>query len=164
MTSSTVPQPVTPPDLTAGTRAVRSESPTRRIFRRTFRNRGALIGAIVLLVLIAASVCAPLLSSQDPNAIDPSLTMKPPSLAHPMGTDHIGRDVFTRFLYGGRLSLWVGVLAILIGATIGIITGLLAGYDALTLSEEDARRRLAAFEQSPWRRTRRWLSSRLRRR
>jgi peptide/nickel transport system permease protein len=128
MTSRTVPQPALPPDLSSGTRTGRSESPTRRVFRRTFRNRGALIGAIVLLVLIAASVSAPLLSSQDPNAIDPSLTMKPPSLAHPMGTDHIGRDVFTRFLYGGRLSLWVGVLAIFIGATIGIITGLLAGY------------------------------------
>ena len=128
MTTSTVPQPVTPPNLSPGTRGVRSESPTRRIFRRTFRNRGALIGAIVLLLLVAASLSAPLLSSQDPNAIDPSLTMKPPSPAHPMGTDHIGRDVFTRFLYGGRLSLWVGVLAITIGATIGIITGLLAGY------------------------------------
>jgi peptide/nickel transport system permease protein len=111
-----------------GARAARSESPTRRIFRRTFRNRGALIGAIVLLVLIAASIGAPLLSSQDPNAIDPAMTMKPPTLAHPMGTDHIGRDVFTRFLYGGRLSLWVGILAIMIGATLGIITGLLAGY------------------------------------
>ena len=128
MTSRTVSPTVSKPGSMPGARAGRSESPTRRIFRRTFRNRGALIGAVVLLLLIAASIGAPLLSSQDPNAIDPSLTMKPPSLAHPMGTDNIGRDVFTRFLYGGRLSLWVGILAITIGATLGIIIGLLAGY------------------------------------
>ena len=148
MTSRTVSPPVSPPGASPGssssppagtpsgrptaarrgTHTRRNESPTLRIFRRTFRNRGALIGAIVLLVLIAASMSAPLLTSQDPNAIDPTMTMKPPSLAHPMGTDNIGRDVFTRFLYGGRLSLWVGMLAIAIGATIGIIIGLLAGY------------------------------------
>jgi peptide/nickel transport system permease protein len=79
-------------------------------------------------VLIAASLAAPLLTSQDPNAIDPTATLQPPSRAHPMGTDHIGRDVFARFLYGGRLSLRVGLIAIALGATIGVTIGLFAGY------------------------------------
>ena len=112
----------------AAPRAVRSESPGIRMLRRTFRNRGAQIGTIILLVLVTAALCAPLLIGVDPNAIDPSITLLPPSAAHPMGTDHIGRDVFARFLFGGRLSLWVGLVAISIGATFGISIGLLAGF------------------------------------
>jgi len=108
--------------------AVRSESPGMRMLRRTFRNRGAQIGTIILLALVTAALCAPLLTGADPNAIDPSITLLPPSAAHPMGTDHIGRDVFARFLFGGRLSLWVGLVAISIGATFGISLGLLAGF------------------------------------
>jgi peptide/nickel transport system permease protein len=108
--------------------ARRGESPTLRITRRTFRNRGAQFGTLVLLLLIAASLAAPLLTSQDPNAINPTATLQPPSLEHPMGTDHIGRDVFARFLYGGRLSLRVGLIAIAIGATVGVTIGLFAGY------------------------------------
>lgn len=108
--------------------AARSESPTLRLVRRTFRNRGAQIGAIVLLALIAASLAAPLLTSRDPNAVDPTATLQPPSWEHPMGTDHIGRDVFARFLYGGQLSLRVGLIAIVFGATIGVTIGLFAGY------------------------------------
>jgi peptide/nickel transport system permease protein len=79
-------------------------------------------------MLIAASLAAPLLTNQDPNAIDPTTTLQPPSRAHPMGTDHIGRDVFARFLYGGQISLRVGLIAITLGATVGVTLGLLAGY------------------------------------
>ncbi|HQY90092.1 ABC transporter permease [Caldilinea sp.] len=109
-------------------RMVRSESPSARLVRRTLRNRGAQIGAVILLVLIAASLGAPILTSHDPNAIDPTATLQPPSREHPMGTDHIGRDVFARFLYGGRLSLRVGLIAIALGATLGVTIGLIAGY------------------------------------
>ena len=106
-------------------RMVRSESPSARLVRRTLRNRGAQIGAVILLVLIAASLGAPILTSHDPNAIDPTATLPPPSREHPMGTDHIGRDVFARFLYGGRLSLRVGLIAIALGATLGVTIGLI---------------------------------------
>ena len=109
-------------------RMVRGASPSARLVRRTLRNRGAQIGAVILLVLIAASLGAPLLTSHDPNAIDPTATLQPPSREHPMGTDHIGRDVLTRFLYGGQLSLRVGLIAIALGATIGVTLGLIAGY------------------------------------
>lgn len=124
MTASiATPAPSTPATLT-----LRGESPSVRIFRRTFRNRGAQLGTIILLVLIAASLGAPLLTSQNPNDIDPTSTLRPPSREHPMGTDHIGRDVFARFLYGGRLSLRVGLIAIALGATVGVTIGLIAGY------------------------------------
>lgn len=106
----------------------RSESPNMRLLRRTFRSPSAVIGAFILLLLLAASLVAPLLTDKDPNLINPSQTLKPPSVTQPMGTDHIGRDTWARFLYGGRLSLLVGVIAIGIGATAGITIGAVAGY------------------------------------
>lgn len=124
MTAPTATQAAPAPVKLTG----RSESPGVRLLRRAFRHPGAQIGTVILLVLVIASLAAPLLTSQDPNAIDPSRTLQPPSLEHPMGTDHIGRDVFARFLYGGRLSLRVGLIAIALGATIGVTIGLLAGY------------------------------------
>ncbi len=106
----------------------RSESPNVRLARRTFASPSARIGALILLVLVVLSLAAPWLTSIDPNAINPSQALQPPSLAHPMGTDNIGRDNWTRFLHGGRLSLLVGVIAIAIGATAGILIGAVAGY------------------------------------
>jgi ABC-type dipeptide/oligopeptide/nickel transport system permease subunit len=119
---------ISQPPLARGERQVLGESPGKRLLRGSLRNRGAQFGLLVLLVLVAASLAAPLLTSFDPNAIDPSSTLQPPSREHPMGTDNIGRDVFARFLYGGRLSLSVGLLAITLGATVGILVGALAGY------------------------------------
>jgi len=106
----------------------RLESPGIRLLRQTFRNRSAQIGVALLLFLILICLAAPLLTDKDPNAIGPSITLKAPSFEYPMGTDGIGRDVFARFLYGGRLSLRVGVIAITIGALIGVTLGLISGY------------------------------------
>ncbi len=106
----------------------RSESPNARLLRRTFRSPSAVIGALILLLLLVASLAAPFLTDKDPNLINPSQTLKPPSVTRPMGTDNIGRDTWARFLYGGRLSLLVGVIAIGIGATAGITIGAVAGY------------------------------------
>ena len=89
-----------------------SESPNLRLLRRTFRSPSAVIGAVILLVLLVASLAAPLLTDKDPNKINPTQSLKPPSLTQPMGTDNIGRDNWARFLNGGRLSLLVGVIAI----------------------------------------------------
>jgi len=104
------------------------ESPGIRLLRQTFRNRSAQFGSILLAILILACLAAPALTDKDPNAIEPSLTLKPPSLEYPMGTDNIGRDTFARFLYGGQLSLRVGLVAIAIGAVFGITFGLISGY------------------------------------
>jgi peptide/nickel transport system permease protein len=104
------------------------DSPGIRLLRQTFRNRSAQIGSLLLLLLTLACLAAPLLTDKDPNAIDPSLTLQPPGWEYPMGTDGIGRDAFARFLYGGRLSLRVGLVAISIGAVVGVTLGLIAGF------------------------------------
>jgi len=104
------------------------DSPGLRLLRQTFRSRSAQLGSLLLLILILACAAVPLLTNKDPNAIDPSQTLQPPSLQYPMGTDGIGRDAFARFLYGGQLSLRVGLVAMAIGAVFGIILGLISGY------------------------------------
>lgn len=105
-----------------------SHSPSIRLLRQIFRNRSAQIGGILMLILIFVSYAAPLFTDKDPNKAVPSLALTPPSLEFPMGTDGIGRDNFARFLYGGRLSLRVGLVGITIGALIGITLGLISGY------------------------------------
>ena len=109
-------------------RLTAQRSPGIRILLRFTRIRSAMIGTVILFLLIVSCLAAPLLTSKDPIAVDPSMALKAPSLAAPMGTDNIGRDVFTRFLYGGRISLQVGLVAISIGAVIGTLLGLISGY------------------------------------
>jgi peptide/nickel transport system permease protein len=105
-----------------------ANSPGLRMFRHILRNRSAQIGGILLLLLIFAAYAAPLFTDKDPNKTAPTQALKAPSLAHPMGTDGIGRDNFARFLYGGQLSLRVGLVGITIGALLGITLGLISGY------------------------------------
>jgi peptide/nickel transport system permease protein len=105
-----------------------AHSPGMRLLRQIFRNRSAQVGGALLLVLIFVSYAAPLFTDRDPNKTAPSVALTPPSREFPMGTDGIGRDNFTRFLYGGRLSLRVGLAGITIGALIGITLGLISGY------------------------------------
>ena len=95
-----------------------SASPGVRLLRQILRNRSAQFGGFLLLLLIVLSYGAPLFTDHDPIKNSPSLALKAPSLEHPMGTDNIGRDNFARFLYGGRLSLRVGLVGITIGALI----------------------------------------------
>ncbi len=97
-------------------------------WRAFARNRLAVVGAVVLLVIVLASVFGPALTPYDTTTQDIPSRLQPPSLAHPMGTDELGRDTLTRVLAGGRLSLSVGVLATLLALSIGITVGALAGY------------------------------------
>ena len=83
----------------------------------------ALVGGMSL-----AAILAPWLSPADPNAINVSALLLKPCAAHPLGTDALGRDVLSRILYGGRVSLWVGFVAVGISTTIGLALGLVAGY------------------------------------
>jgi len=91
------------------------------------RHPGAIAGTIVLGVIIVAVLLAPL-SPYDPEASDLSARFQPPSLQHPMGTDALGRDLLTRVLYGGRVSLTVGFLVVAISLAIGVPIGALAGF------------------------------------
>ncbi len=86
------------------------------------------IGFVILLVLITIAVFAPLLAVSDVNQADPLNTFKAPSREHPMGTDNIGRDVWSRFCYGGRISMFIGVVAMLIGTIGGTLLGIIAGF------------------------------------
>jgi peptide/nickel transport system permease protein len=102
-------------------------SATSIIWRRFRNHRAALIGSTVLLLMILAILLAPL-SPYDPQASDMSAQLQPPSQNHLMGTDPLGRDVLTRVLYGGRISLSVGLMVMVITLVIGVPVGALAGY------------------------------------
>jgi peptide/nickel transport system permease protein len=97
------------------------------VWKRFRKHPGAIFGFIVISILIILAALAPL-SPYDPEAQDMSTRYHPPSWSHPMGTDALGRDLFTRALYGGRISLTVGLLVVIISITIGVPTGALAGY------------------------------------
>jgi len=81
----------------------------------------------MIAVVTLGALFAPLLTSADPLALS-SETLRPPSWAHPMGTDDLGRDLFARVLYGGRVSLMVGVFSAVIGITLGMSFGMIAGF------------------------------------
>ena len=103
------------------------ETMAQLAWRRFRRHPGAVIGAIVLTLLIFASVFAHL-SPYDPEISDVKNRYQPPSLAHPFGTDGLGRDLMTRVLYGGRVSLSVGLMVVGITLSIGVPIGCIAGY------------------------------------
>ena len=107
---------------------VQLSAPRYRVLDTVLRRRGAQIGLIILIALVLAVAAAPLLTSLQPNKVNPTAAFKPPSTQAPMGTDNLGRDVLTRFLYGGRVSLLVGGVAALVGALPGIALGLASGY------------------------------------
>lgn len=92
------------------------------------RHRMALFGVGVLAAVVASAALAPVLTPYSPTALDPDHSMAPPSPRHPLGTDDLGRDELARVLYGGRVSLLVGLTAMLVGSAIGIVLGSIAGY------------------------------------
>jgi len=98
------------------------------VWRRFRRHRLAMIGLTILVVLGLVSIFAPLLTTYSPTAVDLSAYRLGPSREHWLGTDTAGRDVFTRLLYAGRVSLTVGLVAVAIYTGIGIVLGVLAGY------------------------------------
>jgi len=111
--------------------ATAASTPLALVTRRFLRHRLALISAGVLTVLAAASLLAPVVESWlglDANAVDLFNRLAGPSAAHPLGTDEAGRDVLVRLLYGGRVSLFVGIAAALTAAVLGTAVGLLSGY------------------------------------
>lgn len=98
-----------------------------RWLRQLWRNKPASIGAIFLIVLILAAIFAPLITPYDPNAQDYEF-LAPPSREHYFGTDDLNRDLFSRIIYGARVSLFVGFSTVLISMIIGVAMGLWAGY------------------------------------
>jgi peptide/nickel transport system permease protein len=90
-------------------------------------DKKALAGLILLTIFLIMAVLAPLISSYDPNAMDYEM-MEPPSWTHLLGTDDLGRDLFSRIIYGARVSLFIGITPVAISLFIGVILGVVAGY------------------------------------
>ena len=107
---------------------VRGRSLWRESFGRLLRNPGTLTGLVLLCLLVVVALAAPLLTHFDPVGLSPRDRLQPPSTTHFFGTDAFGRDVFTRVVYGGRISLQIGFIAVAIASLLGITFGLLAGY------------------------------------
>jgi len=100
----------------------------RRPGVRWLRNKTLLAGLALLLVIVLAVLLAPVLAPHDPNQQDLFHVLAPPSATHPLGTDDLGRDVWARLLYGGRIDLLIGVTAVIAPFILGSALGLLAGY------------------------------------
>jgi len=121
---------------TAGVGAERAAEPTARraALRRLLRLRWGLAAAAVLFVIVAGALFAPWISPHDPLAVNIRHRLAPPAWMeggarqHPLGTDQVGRDLLSRMIYGGRVSLVVGVTAVLLSVSIGVPLGLGAGY------------------------------------
>ncbi|HSK68398.1 MAG TPA: ABC transporter permease [Candidatus Limnocylindria bacterium] len=96
--------------------------------RKVLKRKTALIGAVILLIFFLTALVGPFLCAYDPLATNPVRKYEQPSAAHILGTDYLGRDVFTRMVYGARVSLSISFLGVLSGALVGIVLGLLAGY------------------------------------
>ncbi|WP_028988841.1 ABC transporter permease [Thermithiobacillus tepidarius DSM 3134] len=98
------------------------------LWQRLRRNPTAVLGGLVMAAIALLALAAPWVAPYDPNAIDVNAILKPPSLAHPMGTDRLGRDVLSRMIYGARISLSVGLVAVGLATLIGVLLGAIAGY------------------------------------
>jgi peptide/nickel transport system permease protein len=114
-------------DLAIPARAQR-ESLWRESTRRFRRHRLAMFGAAILLVMVAAVLAGPFVYRVPINEIDFKAKLKTPSWSHPLGTDDLGQDLLARMLYGGRISLAVGVAAMLIAISVGTLIGAAAGH------------------------------------
>ncbi len=106
----------------------KSRGMARTVLATFVRNRTALFGVIVIFTLALAAIFAPLVSPEDPLFMDFDALMQSPSMEYPAGTDSLGRDNFSRIIWGGRVSLQVGVLSMLIATVVGVSAGLAAGY------------------------------------
>lgn len=107
------------------------EAPWRRNLRAARRNRLLILGLVVLIPIVLMALCAPLLATHDPLKSDAARRFAPPSAENIFGTDDFGRDVYSRVIYGARISLRVGLLTALAASLAGVAVGALAGYYAL---------------------------------
>jgi peptide/nickel transport system permease protein len=98
------------------------------VWGRFRRHKLAMVGLSTLLIFCLAALLAPVLAPHDPNFVDIRMIKKPPSADHWLGTDSAGRDVLSRLIYGARISMSVGLVAVTIAACIGVTIGLISGY------------------------------------
>ncbi|WP_019132181.1 ABC transporter permease [Peptoniphilus obesi] len=112
----------------------KKRSPFSIFLKKLLANKLAIVGFVIMSIIVIMAIFAPIIAPYDPNEIDVANSMMPPGYdGHIFGTDSYGRDLFSRILYGSRVSLIVGVAAILVGCLIGVLLGLIAGYFGGTL-------------------------------
>ncbi len=112
------------PSMPAQEKPIRSgESPWQRLVR----DRMALLGLVVLAGIVLLVLAAPWIAGQDPVDIDPANKLQPPSWEHPLGTDNLGRSIWARVLWGGRLTLGTATAAMLVILAVGLLVGVVAG-------------------------------------
>ncbi len=116
-------------------RAIEQDTPTglwRDAWRRVRRNPGAIVGAVIIAIFVVVAIFAPLLAPYDPREQNLLLIGRGccpgPSLHHPLGVDDLGRDELSRLIYGARFSLLIGIVAVSVGLTLGLLFGSIAGY------------------------------------
>jgi peptide/nickel transport system permease protein len=120
------------------------------LLRRFTANKAGLVAAVYLVLLVIAAIAAPLIAPADPLAQNLSAINQPPSGAHLLGTDDVGRDILSRIIYGARVSLIAGVASVLLSLVIALPLGLLAGYvggwiDSVVMRVADAIQTLPAL-------------------
>ncbi len=106
----------------------RIDSPLAEFWRRFRRKHVALTAGVILLLIILAAIAAPLIAPYDPSAPDYDNVLAAPSIAHLFGTDSYGRDILSRVIWGGRISLSVGFISVIVGGVVGVSLGLLSGF------------------------------------
>lgn len=106
----------------------KKETMFRQTCQRLAKNPVAMTGFVILVLVILSAVFAPLLAPYDPSYMDYAALKAKPSMAHPLGCDHLGRDILSRILYGGRYSLSLGFIAAMIGMIVGVFFGCIVGY------------------------------------
>ena len=115
--------------LEAQAQMLKKERRANNVWNKLKRNKTAMIGLVIVVVMVLIAVFAAVISPYDPNMIDPLNSFKEPfTEGHIFGTDQFGRDILSRIFYGARISLIVAVGGVLVGGTIGVLLGLIAGY------------------------------------
>lgn len=99
-----------------------------KTLRRALRSKAVVIGSVMILIIVFTALFAPFLTPYDVEEMDMENILEPPSPRHLFGTDQYGRDLFTRILYGSRVSLIVGLVSVLFSMIIGVFIGMIAGY------------------------------------
>lgn len=111
----------------AGAKAERKEK-RKAFFRRLFSRKIVIFASIIVVFFIIVAIMAPILAPCDPYEINFMEILSSPSLEHPLGTDNYGRDLLSRIMYGARISLIIGVVAVMIACAVGTLLGMVAAY------------------------------------
>lgn len=118
-------------EMAAGVKRIarpRKQSELARVFRQMRKNKLAMFGLMIFLLELLLVILAPLIIPYDYAAMDMTAIQQGPSMKHLFGTDELGRDIFSRILYGGRYSITMGLLSVTISTSVGMMIGAIAGY------------------------------------